>query len=540
MNSKQKMRLLLLATLTGLSGTMHAMKMVEAPAAKAAKPIVEQKSPGRNATLSASQKAQQAVLPLGKRMISQAGEALGFNSRNILIEGKTNAIDLNTTQRTLDMKPTTTLAEPANQGIKFNDNVIEAKTNADRNSLLRSAKDKLANTGYALGLSSNRQITTRVKNSSNVETGEIRIDNVNREGNLVDTTLYSKDGKSYTKLNADGTIAEQLTPDGRTITNEYVNGKLTQQREVTPNNLNFSNNKISEVTLFNADGSPKSSTIQTGGKLNRATFIKDFVENNPREYTLKDAKGKAIETRTASKTDSNLYETKDASGKLLKTEKLDAQGQLQELNIFDKSGQPLTTITMENGQPTTVIRDNTGKTLSSVATNSDGTLTVQTTVPETWTLSGGLLGTGKTKTTTSIIENGKMVEKNINLATPERLQNRLSLENSLLKTNSTTIDSAPSIPTPEPLIDNMAPLNSQTGIFTQSATSPTEQASYSPNAVTNATNALYTMANGAPTSAPPAIPTAGTGPTAASTNAYNGNHNFLQGPYSQANSLLGY
>jgi len=411
MNTKQKMRLLLLATMTGISGQIVAMKgAVEGK-------TFEVKAPEKSTSkiLTPSQKAQQAALPFWQRMASKTGETLGLESRGVMVEGKTNKVDLAATQRSLDMNPTTNYQ---GQGRVVENNAVINKTNADR-TWTGGAKDKLANTGFALGLAKTRQISTRVKDMSGKETGEIRIDNVDAAGKLIDSTIYSADKASFMKLNPEGKILEQLTPDGRRIINTYEGGKLKTQREITANTLNFSSNKSSEITTFNADGTPKFATIETGNALNRARFTKDFTNpENPKEYTLKDNKGNPLETRTASEKDPNLYEIKDANGKLLKSEKVDNNGQLQELNIFDKSGQPVTTISMKDGLPTTVIRDSQGNQLSSVTMNADGTATVVSAVPETWSLSGGLLGTGRTKTTTSIVENGVVTNRDVNIQRP--------------------------------------------------------------------------------------------------------------------------
>lgn len=387
-------------------------------------PTGAQQSAVKPSSLSSSQKAQQQALPFGKRMVSKAGEGLGFESRGNLVKGK-GKIDIDGQANSFNVEGKTAKAtEKINNGdfgIDMADgSLINAKQKSDR-TWLGGARDRLINTANVLTRAKTRQISTRVKKDGK-ETGQIRVDNMSPDGKtLLGFRIYAKGKKSYQDFNPDGQITAELQPNGTRIENDYEDGKIARRREITPNTLNIGSNKTSVLTTFE-NGKPKYATIRKGSGLLAKEYTKNF--NNPldlNEYIISDSKGKIIETRKFN-TETKLYETRNAQKELTQKAKIDSDGNLEGLEIFSNPGksQASTLMTMKDGKlQSQVVKDKDGNISSSVEFNEDGNVTVESTVPETWTLSGGLKGTGKNITTTTTIQDNNIFERNVNTAKAE-------------------------------------------------------------------------------------------------------------------------
>jgi len=411
MKTIKKLPYMMLATIVAL--TPGDLTASIPPIAAAQKPAAVKKS-----SLTQSQKAEQAALPFGKRMISKTGEGLGFESRGNMLQGKGKAkTDVEAQKRSFNTKDEINQAiRFDHEGIQLDNNGIIAKNKKDR-TYYGGAKDKLVNAANYLTGGKTRQITTRLKDALGKETGEIRVDNMSPDGQtLIDTTIYAPDRKSFVTTYPNGKIRAELTPDGRRIENTYNQdtGNLQRRREIIENTLNIGSNRTVITTSFDASGQPASSTITKGSKISGQTVLnKEFDPNkngNHREYIITDnATGNSIETREQDPQDPNSYITKDLrTGKEQKAT-LDKEGNLKALSFTSKDKSQTDITINDDGYQTTKVKDKDGNTISDITINPDGTTAqVMSVVPETYTLSGGLIGTGRNKIIISDIKNNRL------------------------------------------------------------------------------------------------------------------------------------
>jgi hypothetical protein len=282
---------------------------------------------------------------------------------------------------------------------------------------------------------------------------------------LTSTTIYAPGRKSFVTTRPDEKITSELTPDGRSIENTYNQDTQNLQRrsEIIPNTLNFGNNRTEILTTFDAYQNPQASTITIGSKISGQTSLnKEFNPNKNgdyREYTIIDmATKQPIETRIQDPQDKNSYITTNL--KTSKTQKatLDNFGNLKQLTFTSKDGSK-TEIVIKPGSQTTTVKDKYDQIISDVTINADGTAEVMSVVPETYTLSGGLIGTGRNKVTTSNIKDNRLnIDENGGRTTTLKARNkRKKEEKSSIETDAST-QSTISLGTPPPVPSN-APTN---------------------------------------------------------------------------------
>jgi hypothetical protein len=135
MKTIKKLQYMMLATIVAMAN--HEIRSsVEGTAPKS----TAQTIPTQKGSLTQTQKAQQAALPFGKRMLSKTGEGLGFESRGNLVQGKGKAkMDASAQERSFNTKDEIGQAirfDTSNKSIDLNDN--SNQTLSENNTINRS------------------------------------------------------------------------------------------------------------------------------------------------------------------------------------------------------------------------------------------------------------------------------------------------------------------------------------------------------------------------------------------------------------------